>query len=126
MDPIIYYKVLFRNKYSELLSAYVSTGITCYKKGEATWPLPDHGPLCVFTTLEQAQSFVKYTAGNEIWECEIVVSCEDSVWCPTGFPFTEPYSLTRSVLPDGTVLATKVVLTKCVHEVIPGFAGPYC
>lgn len=82
---------------------------------ECTWvyPSPKCGPLCVFEKKEDAVNFITHHKQPriywELWECEIVQSDDDCVYAGDAVSQVKE-------LPEGTVLADKVMITRRVWE----------
>lgn len=105
---MIAYKVVtvFYNKklqVSHLRSANSPLSIKYYKS-KSTFRPSFCGPLCVFKTLKDAESF-RDVLFQEIWKCRIRKSKEKWIWYNRKLSYIH-----KDCLPKGTILADKVTL----------------
>jgi len=102
------YKVV--QKYTLSSSAVIGYGSIKYIRNVWVKPVKNCGPLCVFDNLEHAERFNHYML-DSIYECfyEPTDPMRHSVYVENHSSYSLCY------LPIGTVLATKVKLTKRVR-----------
>ncbi len=84
----------------------VGPGARRYQIGRFTHPARDAGPLCAFTTREQAREFKRRVGADHIHRCSIVVSPKTAVWIPS--QPSERYDIGN--LPHGTILCSAIRL----------------
>lgn len=114
-NPKFYHKVVRAEpqRKTQTLRSILSTpccALVVYRQKVETWPREDCGPLCVFSTREQALAFTadlrRIPAEMQIWTCLITPSGSDYIWLPPNRYRTLPLS----AMPAGTVLADSVTL----------------
>jgi hypothetical protein len=112
------YKGVFKDKDGKLWSLFVtSDGRVQYIPGEWTHPKAGFGGLCVSSEKKYLMLPTKYLhwpdfPPAEFWECEYVPSSVQAVWHNPG------YYTSTSCLPEGTIIASKIRLTKKIRNII--------
>lgn len=106
------YKVLSNWK-GKLYSAFVQfIDSPHYQVGKWTFPLLNHGPLCVFDSLKRARAFYRACVVDtigEIYKCSYVKAKESYVYTPM-----KKAHVTE--LWNNTILASKVRLSEKVSK----------
>ena len=110
------YKIVYCGV-NQYLSMYTDDTIKTvqYKINEKVYPNKRCGPLCVFLTIDHAESFLAWNCTIEklhsikIFECEFERSLEEHVWF-----FIDMDRIVRDRPTFRTVLANWVKLTKCI------------
>ena len=79
-----------------------------YRIGKTTKPKPGFGPLCLFSTLEEAKAHLVKNSGNVILKVRYVPAPESRVWTPEVISGLD-------ILQDKTVLAKSITPIKVIE-----------
>ena len=79
-----------------------------YRIGKTTMPKPGFGPLCLFSTLEEAKAHLVKNSGNVILKVRYVPAPESRVWTPEVISGLD-------ILQDKTVLAKSITPIKVIE-----------
>lgn len=104
----LYYKVIINIEGKLYSDMFYPGDIGCveYKCGFWVERKPGCGPLCVFGNKKAAIAWIRNGGiKEEVWECEIKKSNAKKIWCDIDVTMLHQ-------LPESTVLANKVKLTR--------------